>query len=216
LLTKTTKSKSSSKAEQARILSVSDYAKEFGLSEQVVRAQLKKGELKSAELDKNGRKVLAIEIVAKEEAKKAAVKPASKGPAQLVVKAEDIVSPEPATKPSTNKEPKLIKIGSLKTVNHQEIIQEKDDEIIKLKSELRSSYEQNDKFSKELKRLTQIIKSKSDLIQSQAKMIEAKDSELQSFRPVPEIVEESFSEVDSEKFTESKKAGFFAKLFGKK
>ncbi|MDX1920226.1 MAG: hypothetical protein SFU25_05770 [Candidatus Caenarcaniphilales bacterium] len=216
-----TKNPKSSKAAIKKIqefsLTVSEYAKHFGITDQTVRARLKKGELQASEIIKNGRKVLAIKVNEEIPSLKSAPK------------ASDIEQEKQGDK----KSPKLIKVGSLKPANFQDLIQEKDDEIKKLKSELRSSYDQSEKLDKEVKRLNEIIKSKSELIQTHEKSLKAKDQEIQGLKnasgnspsaPKEQKVDSKVQAKQSVKIPfnppskqePKKETGFFAKLFGKK
>lgn len=207
LVTKNSKSaKPLLKEAKQEVLTVSEYSKQFGLTEQIVRTRLKKGALQATEIIKNGKSVLGIKL-------------------DSPVAASGSPAPE-QDKQDGKKSPKLIKVGSLKQANFQDIIQEKDDEIKKLKSELRDSFNQAEKLDKEVKRLNEIIKSKSDLIQTHEKTLKAKDKAIQELTNLDknkQQIEETAAKQSVKipfnppiKEESKKDSGFFAKLFGRK
>lgn len=187
MVTKNAKSsKSSSTTQKEKVLTVSEYAKEFDVTENSVRTKLKNGELELTHIERKGKKIQAVKVNAKEAA--------------------------PAKTPTA---PKLVKVSSLKTTDYKELIKDKDGEIKFLNKELNKKEDKLDKLEKEVKRLNEIIKSKSELISSHEKLLKSRESEIHDLKKIHsenQTAAKKKSTVSPPK--DEKKPGFFASLFG--
>jgi len=195
LATKTTpKEKKNSNKTAEQILSVSEYASAYGLTENFVRGKLKKGELQATELIKNGRSVQGIKITGESE---------KKAPSKVNEKASS------STTVVDEKKPKLLKLETLKPVNYQAIIQQKENELLRYKEELKHAVQCLNRQDAEIQRLNEQARNLTEQLQ-------VLEDKLKTINEVQ--VEETLPEakVIAEEKAEKKKPGFFASLFGKK